>query len=84
MTQFVSTRTREPPEYGLGLARDDLAGEQVWTHPGDITGFHADLAYIPKHHVTVAALNNYQQQFSGQDALIDALVSEVSHYHSTH
>lgn len=84
MTQFLPTRTREPPDYGLGLARGELGGEQVWTHPGDITGFHADLAYIPKHRVTVAALNNYQQQLYGQDALIDALVSDVSDYQSSH
>lgn len=46
----------EPPEYGLGLARDELAGEEVWGHSGDISGFHADLWYLPKSQVTVAAL----------------------------
>jgi D-alanyl-D-alanine carboxypeptidase len=30
MTRFVPTRSTEPPEYGLGLARVELGGEQVW------------------------------------------------------
>jgi D-alanyl-D-alanine carboxypeptidase len=80
MTRFVRTRTREPAEYGLGLARVDLGGEQVWAHGGDYVGFHADLAHVPKRHVTIAALNNYQQQAPGQDALIDALISDVSEH----
>jgi D-alanyl-D-alanine carboxypeptidase len=58
MTRWV--RALEPPEYGLGLARDELAGEEVWGHSGDIVGFHADLWYLPKFRVTVAALINYQ------------------------
>ena len=83
MTRFVSTDTREPPEYGLGLARPDLGGEQVWAHTGDILGFHADLAYMPKQHVTVAALNNSQQDGPGQDVLIDTLISDVSEHERT-
>jgi CubicO group peptidase (beta-lactamase class C family) len=37
-----SVKALDPPEYGL-LARDELAGEEVWGHSGDIVGFHADL-----------------------------------------
>jgi D-alanyl-D-alanine carboxypeptidase len=58
MTRWV--KALEPPEYGLGLARDELAGEEVWGHSGDTVGFHADLWYLPKSRITVAALINYQ------------------------
>jgi D-alanyl-D-alanine carboxypeptidase len=78
ITRFVATGTRELPEYGLGLARIDLGGERVWAHNGDHFGFHADLVYMPRQHVTIAALNNYQQQSPGQDGLIDGLISDVS------
>jgi D-alanyl-D-alanine carboxypeptidase len=82
MTRFVPT-LGDPPDYGLGLARLKLGGEQVWTHVGDISGFHADLAYLPHQHVTIAALINFQQQAAGQDILIDTLIREVSkHQHS--
>ena len=77
MTRFASTGMTDPPEYGLGLARVELGGEQVWAHGGDISGFHADLAYMPEQHVTIAALNNFQRPAPGQDALIDALISDV-------
>ena len=66
------------PEYGLGLARADLGGVQVWTHTGNIFGFHADLAYIPEQKITVAVMANKQTNAPGQDALIDALVDDVS------
>lgn len=79
MTRFIRTGPSEF-EYGLGLARVDLGGEQVWAHNGDIFGFHADRAHMPKRQVTIAALNNYQQQARGQDALIDALISDVSEH----
>jgi hypothetical protein len=62
MTRFIATGTTEPPEYGLGLARIDLGGERVWVHNGDHFGFHADLVYMPRQHVTIATLNSYQQQ----------------------
>jgi D-alanyl-D-alanine carboxypeptidase len=58
MTRWV--KALDPPEYGLGLGRDELAGEEVWGHSGDIAGFHADLWYTPESGVTVAALINYQ------------------------
>ena len=69
---------RHWPEYGLGLARADLGGVQVWTHTGDSFGFHADLAYIPAQEITVAATVNKQTNAPGQDALIDALLADVS------
>ncbi len=78
MTHFIPTRTRYWPEYGLGLARADLGGVQVWTHTGDSFGFHADLAYIPEREITVAATVNKQSNAPGQDALIDALLADVS------
>lgn len=78
MTRFAPTYVRHMPEYGLGVVRDELGGEQVWGHGGDTFGFHADLAHVPDHNATVAALSNYQQQAPGQSSLIDALVSDVS------
>ena len=39
MTRFVRTLAQEPPEYGLGLARVDLGGEQVWHHNGALPAF---------------------------------------------
>jgi D-alanyl-D-alanine carboxypeptidase len=78
MTHFIPTRMRFVPEYGLGLARADLGGVEVWTHNGDIFGFHAELAYVPERQITVAALANKQTNARGQEALIDALVADVS------
>jgi D-alanyl-D-alanine carboxypeptidase len=59
MTRWVRA-VFKPPEYGLGLGRDRLAGQEVWGHSGDIAGFHADLWFLPRSKVTVAALVNYQ------------------------
>jgi D-alanyl-D-alanine carboxypeptidase len=59
MTHWVKA-IYQPPEYGLGLGRDRLAGQEVWGHSGDIFGFHADLWYVPRSQVTVAALVNRQ------------------------
>jgi hypothetical protein len=69
----------EPPEYGLGLARDQLAGQEVWGHSGDITGFHADLWYLPNTGVTVTALINYQAggESPNKDRLAEQLINEV-------
>jgi D-alanyl-D-alanine carboxypeptidase len=78
MTQFIATRMRFLPEYGLGVGRAELGGVEVWTHSGDISGFHGDLAHIPEQEITVAALTNTQTNAPGQDALIDALVAAVS------
>jgi hypothetical protein len=78
MTQFIATRMRFLPEYGLGVGRAELGGVEVWTQSGDIFGFHGDLAHIPEQEITVAALTNTQTNAPGQDALIDALVAAVS------
>jgi D-alanyl-D-alanine carboxypeptidase len=77
MTRWV--KALEPPEYGLGLARDELAGEEVWGHSGDIVGFHADLWYLPKSRVTVAALVNYQAggESLDKDRLVETLISDI-------
>jgi hypothetical protein len=77
MTRFVNTLMRDPPGYGLGVARTELGGETVWAHSGDISGFHAELAYIPRLQATVVALDNYQEDAPGQDVLIDSLISDV-------
>jgi D-alanyl-D-alanine carboxypeptidase len=57
MTHWVKAYF-DPSEYGLGLMQERLAGEQVWGHSGDILGFHADLWYLPRSQITVAALSN--------------------------
>jgi Beta-lactamase len=79
MTRFMPAEF--PPEYGLGLARDRLAGVEAWGHPGDVIGFHAELWYLPKYRATIAALGNYQTgEFLGpQRALAEALIAEVVH-----
>jgi hypothetical protein len=59
MTQWVKA-VFKPPEYGLGLGHDELNGEEVWGHSGDISGFHANLWYLPRSRVTVVAPVNYQ------------------------
>jgi D-alanyl-D-alanine carboxypeptidase len=78
MTQWVKAIFK-PPEYGLGLAHDELAGEEVWGHSGDISGFHADLWYLPKSRVTVAALINYQAGAESPDKqrLAESLISDM-------
>jgi CubicO group peptidase (beta-lactamase class C family) len=78
MTHWVKAIFK-PPEYGLGLAHDELAGEEVWGHSGDITGFHADLWYLPKSQVTVAALINHQAGAESRDKhrLAEELISDL-------
>jgi D-alanyl-D-alanine carboxypeptidase len=77
MTRWV--KALDPPEYGLGLGRDELAGEEVWGHSGDIVGFHADLWYLPGSGVTVAALINYQAGAESTDKqrLADELIKHI-------
>jgi D-alanyl-D-alanine carboxypeptidase len=77
MTHWV--KALEPPEYGLGLARDELAGEEVWGHSGDVVGFHADLWHLPRSRVTVAALTNYQAGGESPDErrLAEKLISDT-------
>jgi len=69
----------QPPEYGLGLGRDELAGQEVWGHSGDMLGFHADLWYVPRTGMTVAALINYQAGPEGTDKrrLAEQLIAAV-------
>jgi D-alanyl-D-alanine carboxypeptidase len=76
MTDWV--KALDPPEYGLGLAHDELAGEEVWGHSGDIVGFHADLWHIPESGTTVAALINYQAGGESPDKhrLAEELISD--------
>jgi len=78
MTRFAATGHDPPPQYGLGLARDTLGGEEVWTHGGDINGFHADLAYLPRRGATIAALTNLEVSSPGREALIEDLVAAVA------
>jgi D-alanyl-D-alanine carboxypeptidase len=77
MTHWM--KALDPPEYGLGLARDQLAGEEVWGHSGDVLGFHTDLWYLPKSRVTVAALINYQAggESPDKDRLAEGLISDM-------
>jgi D-alanyl-D-alanine carboxypeptidase len=79
MTQWVKA-VFKPPEYGLGLGHDRLAGEEVWGHSGDIAGFHADLWFLPRSKVTVAALVNYQGGGDDPDKqrLVESLISDVA------
>jgi hypothetical protein len=69
----------QPPEYGLGVARDKLAGQEVWGQSGDITGFHADLWYLPDAGVTVTALINHQAGAESRDKnqLAEQLIHDV-------
>jgi D-alanyl-D-alanine carboxypeptidase len=78
MTHWVKAIFK-PPEYGLGLAHENLAGEDVWGHSGDILGFHADLWYLPRSGVTVAALINYQAggESPDKDRLAEQLISDM-------
>jgi D-alanyl-D-alanine carboxypeptidase len=76
MTRWVKALV--PPEYGLGLEHDRIAGAEVWGHSGDIYGFHADLWYLPRLGVTVAALGNYLPgDFEEHRELAAALIAEV-------
>ena len=78
MTQWVKA-VFKPPEYGLGLGHDELAGEEVWGHSGDISGFHAELWYVPRIGVTVVALVNYQAgpESRDKDRLAEQLVKDM-------
>ena len=48
-------------------------------HSGDIVGFHADLWYLPKSRVTVAALINYQAggESADKDRSAENLISDI-------
>jgi D-alanyl-D-alanine carboxypeptidase len=66
MTRWVKA-VLKPAEYGLGLGRERLGGEDVWGHGGDIDGFHADLWHVPRSGVTVVALLNAQAGADSRD-----------------
>jgi D-alanyl-D-alanine carboxypeptidase len=83
MTRFTDTGHDPPPQYGLGLARDTLAGQEVWMHGGDIDGFHADLAYLPGRGTTIAALTNLEASSPGREAMIEHLVAILGGGHYT-
>ena len=77
MTNWVDAIA--PGGYGLGLAREKLAGEEAWGHSGDITGFHADLWHLPRSGITVAALTNQQSDETGQPRLLaERLIQAVN------
>ena len=59
-TDFGGNSPDGPPEYGLGLAREQLAGQDAWGHNGDTVGFHAEAWYLPDARVTLIALANRQ------------------------
>jgi hypothetical protein len=80
MTRFAPTDEASPPEYGLGLARLERSGVELWAHHGDITGFHAELVHVPERAVTIAALTNHQSLRPGQEALADELMLEVEQH----
>ena len=71
MTRWVKA-FGDAPEYGLGLMRIRLPGQDAWGHSGDITGFHGDLLYLPSADVTVVALANRNLQH-GRPRLVEAL-----------
>ncbi len=45
-------------EYGLGVARTEVHGHEVWGHGGRIPGFASDLFHLPKERITVAVVIN--------------------------
>lgn len=68
----------KPPEYGLGLATEQLASAEVWGHSGDILRFHADLGYLPSSGVTGTALINYHGGDSeDKDLLAEQLIKDT-------
>jgi hypothetical protein len=54
----IRTARRPRQGYGLGLARGDFAGHDVWGHVGDIPGFHAELWHFPDVDATLVAAWN--------------------------
>lgn len=44
--------------YGLGVARSEVHGQEVWGHGGRIPGFASDLFYLPKQRMTLAIAVN--------------------------
>jgi CubicO group peptidase (beta-lactamase class C family) len=76
-------RLREPqaetPDgaYGLGWARERVAGVDVWSHPGSYGGFQTVLALVPEQEVAFTILTNG----TGGEAVVrevsEALLAEL-------
>ena len=80
-TDFGGNAPDGPAEYGLGLAREELAGQDAWGHMGDITGFHAEAWHLPRAGVTITALANLQAGSvlgAGQDQIARDLAAVVA------
>jgi D-alanyl-D-alanine carboxypeptidase len=56
MTRFHEADYFE--EYGLGVARLEVHGHEVWAHGGRIPGFATDLFHLPTEHITLAVAVN--------------------------
>ena len=52
MTTFHASQDWEG--YGLGVARDSVAGHVMWGHTGDGEGSHTELWYLPRDRLTIA------------------------------
>ena len=57
MTDFKPS-TALGDAYGLGLARWEIDGEEVWGHQGGMPGFRTELAYMPNEGLTLFAVWN--------------------------
>jgi len=44
--------------YGLGVARMEVHGREVWGHGGRIPGFASELWHVPREHITLAVVAN--------------------------
>jgi D-alanyl-D-alanine carboxypeptidase len=80
-TDFGGNSPDGPPEYGLGLAREDFVGHEAWGHVGDTLGFHAEAWYLPESGATVVALANLQAGpilGSRQDDIVRDLAAVVT------
>jgi D-alanyl-D-alanine carboxypeptidase len=44
--------------YGLGVARAEIHGQEVWAHGGRNPGFASDLFYLPEQRMTIAVAVN--------------------------
>ena len=56
MTRFGKADYFE--QYGLGVARLDVRGHEVWAHGGRIPGFASDLYHLTNVHITLAVAVN--------------------------
>jgi D-alanyl-D-alanine carboxypeptidase len=66
--------------YGLGVARLDVHGHEIWGHGGRIPGFSSQLYHLPREHVTIAVVVN-EEDFPVEDtasALVDAVLGSLN------